>query len=262
VRVLDVRDLSYEVWRNLVKLYLGDPLTHVYLMYDLLYELENTEFYFAVEDGEVKGYLLVWRGPRNLGIHLWGKAIELLEHLPKGSEAVVHIYDEDLLKPTLERLGETASVRTFLDMVVDESDFRPYEGVNVVRLRPDDEEHVRKFIDVKKAQGRGVDESLARAMLSRFRYYGVFEDGLLASIACAYLRTKDVWIIGDVYTRPEYRGRGFAKAATSAITKDAVFSGAKALLHVASDNTPAIRVYRSLGYRVRSNKYWIFYRPA
>ncbi|MCD6278253.1 MAG: hypothetical protein J7J11_01075 [Desulfurococcales archaeon] len=53
-------------------------------------------------------------------------------------------------------------------------------------------------------------------------------------------------------------GEGTAKAVTSAITKDAVASGARALLHVREVNKPAIKVYEALGYKEISRKPWIF----
>lgn len=71
----------------------------------------------------------------------------------------------------------------------------------------------------------------------------------------------EVLPIGNVYTHPDYRGRGYAKTVTSAITGDALLSGARALLHVAEDNEPAIRVYRTLGYRTISRKPWVFFKP-
>ena len=72
---------------------------------------------------------------------------------------------------------------------------------------------------------------------------------------------NELWLIGDVFTHPNYRSRGYGKIATSAITKDAIVSGAKALLHVEEGNEPAIRVYKALGYRVIRKRPCIFYTP-
>jgi len=73
---------------------------------------------------------------------------------------------------------------------------------------------------------------------------------VLVSIACAYLKMPEVWLIGDEFTHPNHGGRGYAKTA--------VASGAKALLHVREDNKPAIKVYEALGYKEISRKQWIF----
>ncbi len=61
VRGVDGLDLG--LWRAVVRLYRGDPLTHVFLLYDLIYELDRTDAYFKVSGCEVAGYLLVWRAP-------------------------------------------------------------------------------------------------------------------------------------------------------------------------------------------------------
>jgi len=73
-----------------------------------------------------------------------------------------------------------------------------------------------------------------------------YVDGRLVSIACCYLRRLDVWVIGDVYTRPDFRGRGYAKIVTSAVTRDAINSGASVMLHVKSNNYPAIKYMRKM----------------
>ncbi len=49
---------------------------------------------------------------------------------------------------------------------------------------------------------------------------------------------------------------------TSAVTRDAVASGARALLHVSEANEPALRVYSALGYRAASRKPWVFFNPS
>ncbi|HDD33548.1 MAG TPA: GNAT family N-acetyltransferase, partial [Thermofilaceae archaeon] len=106
------------------------------------------------------------------------------------------------------------------------------------------------------------DEGEARASFQNTLSFQKIKHGQpLVSIACAYLRLPEVWVVGDVYTHPAYRGRGYAKAATSAITSDAISAGAIAMLHVAEGNEPALRVYRALGYRVTGRKPWVFYSP-
>ena len=262
MKLVRVEELRYELWRSIAELYRREPLTHAYLLYDLVYELERVEAAFAV-DRRVRGYVLIWKGARRLGVHVWGDALNLLPLIPLKEEAVIQVYDASLLEPLLKTVGEggEVQVRWYLDMVVSEEEFRPRYGPKVVRLKAGDIEHVRQYVNLKAAGGIAVEEEEAREVLGKYRYYGVFEEGRLASIACTYLRLPEVWVIGDVYTHPAYRGRGYAKAATSAITSDAISAGAIAMLHVAEGNEPALRVYRALGYRVTGRKPWVFYSP-
>ncbi len=240
------------LWKLVTRLYLSDPSTHAYLMNDLIREIDRTSVLFNTDGRSIKGYMLVWRS-RVLGIHLWGDYEPFLDMIPEG-KAVVQIWGRE--EPALVKIR--GRVERFIDMIVDERSFNPVNPDKAVRLRDDDEEHVRAFLKVKEVQGREVDEEEARDLLRRWRYYGLLEGGELLSIACAYLRMPEIWIVGDVFTVPEARGRGYAKITTSAVTRDALCSGAMAMLHVNSTNSPAIKVYRALGFRSVRTRSWIF----
>lgn len=258
-----LKELSYSLWRGVTRLYRKDPVVHVYLAYDLLYEIENTRACFEVSGGEIIGYVLAWRGPRVNGVHVWGEAESILDSVPLDRKAVVQVHKQGLVESLLERMsgGSVVELREFLTMCVDERGFTPLGAATTVRLDPGNSHHVAQFRELKLLSGVLLTTEEARRMLRKRRYYGVFADGKLVSIACAYVRMADVWVVGDVFTHPDYRGRGYAKAATSAITGDAVSSGAVAVLHVASGNKPAIRVYRALGYKVAHSTPWIVYVP-
>ena len=251
--------LNFELWRTLTKLYLSDPTTHVYLMYDLIYELDKTSVLLNVED-RVSGYVLIWRGMRSAGVHVWGEAHSLIKHIPRDVNMVIHVYSNDLFEPILNHLKGygNVSIWNYLDMIVDEASFKPYMPDRAVRLNSS---KISDFIELKKVQGRMLTFEDALKSLENWRYYGVYADDVLASIACTYVRMPEIWMIGDVYTKPEFRGRGFAKIATSAITRDAINSGAKAMLHVREDNLPAIKVYENLGYKKIRSKKWIYFTP-
>ena len=256
-------ELNFTLWKGIVKLYASDPLTHVYLLYDMVYELEHSDFYFMTSGNNIVGYLLIWRGPRVVGIHIWGEAYNLVTHIPYSSKAIVVLHDRGLLEPVarfLEPKGRV-EIREHFDMVVDEKNFRPYLPDRAARLDPGDKYHVEQFTELVKLSGWSIGGELATSLLAKRRYYGVFVEGKLVSMACTFLRMPEVWSIGNVYTHPGYRGRGYAKITTSAITRDALASGAKALLHVAVDNYPAIKVYRALGYSTVSKKTWVFFNP-
>jgi GNAT superfamily N-acetyltransferase len=261
--VRSLSELDYRLWRSIARLYAQDPLTHAYLLYDLVYEPDRTDAWFEVNEGEVAGYALVWRGPREAGVHLWGRLEDPAAYVP-GLESIIMVHSEGLLGPLLASLKGRGSARVewYLDMVADESTFRPIGAERAVRLNARDEQHVESFLRLSRARGLSLSAEEARGLLARRRYYGVFEGEELVSVACAYLRLPEVWIVGDVYTLPEHRGKGHAKTVTSAVTRDAVASGARALLHVSEANEPALRVYSALGYRAASRKPWVFFNPS
>ncbi len=257
---VSLEGLNYRLWRSIVTLYQRDPLTHLYLLYDLLYQLDKIALLLEVREGFLVSYVLSWRGWQSLGVHFWGFMEEAAQIMDFGKRMTIQVYLPYQLEQVLQLVegrGEV-EVKRFIDMVADEESFN---SCNMEIASPLGEGHLRYFLEIKREQGRVLSSATARHMLLTSKYYGVFVDGKLVSIACCYIRLPEVWLIGDVYTHPAYRGRGFAKAVVSAITRDAIASGAKALLHVEEGNKPAISVYRSLGYRLVRVRPWIFYEP-
>lgn len=55
--------------------------------------------------------------------------------------------------------------------------------------------------------------------------------------------------IGIIATKEGYRNRGYATSIVSALVKEILKISPTALIHVLSDNSPAIRAYSKVGYR-------------
>ena len=259
---VSIYDMDYEVFSIICKEYLRNPLLYAYVFYDIMYELDRTYIVFKIKDRKIIGFALLWKGMVPYGLHLYGDFEDLIGELDLDKETFIMVYSSEGLsrrsKEVFMRKGSLEDSGTYLDMVVDSEHFRPYYPEKAVRLG---REHVAEFMEVKKEQGREISVEEALKRLSKYRYYGVFFEGKLASIACAYLVTSELWIIGDVYTRKKFRGRGLAKIATSAITRDAIRCSGKAMLHVREDNKPAVKVYRKLGYRAVSKRRWYYFKP-
>ncbi|NJM41438.1 MAG: GNAT family N-acetyltransferase [Anaerolineae bacterium] len=114
-------------------------------------------------------------------------------------------------------------------------------------------------------QHDGIDDSGHR-LIHILRNYGItqswmmqgslgfvwIEDGHVlgnASIQRNATR-RDTWVIGNVATHPDHRGRGIGSAVTEACLQLAQRRGAKHVaLQVVADNVPAWRMYRTLGFQ-------------
>jgi len=81
-------------------------------------------------------------------------------------------------------------------------------------------------------------------------YYGVYQNGRLASIAGTHVVSpaEGVAVVGNVFTHPRYRGKGFAAATTGAVTAELLEHCPLVVLTVEETNDPALSVYRRLGY--------------
>ena len=144
-------------------------------------------------------------------------------------------------------------------MICTRNDFKPspLEGL-AVRLR---EEHATLYRDLELERGIEMSVGEAREILKAYTHYGVIVEDVLASIAARYVTLPYLHVVGGVFTRREYRGRGYAKAVVSALTREGVGSGALAGLHVEVGNEPALRLYRNLGYGIIRSRTWVFTHP-
>ena len=250
----------------LSKLYRFDPMPpHFFLAYDILYEPENTDIIALLDDlGNIDSYVLVWRGLGVYGIHLWGhKACELLGYVfvEKGKTIYIHLYtaNDSAIACTikwLEALGApSAEVRWYHEMVCTRELFRPSGNEDIVtRLGA---EHAELFAKFMRFRGMEIDFDTARRILASRQYHAVIINNEIASAGAICNRLPEVSIICDVYTKPGYRGRGFATAVTSSLTRAVISSESKALLYVEVGNEPAKRVYTKLGYRTTRTLPWI-----
>lgn len=85
--------------------------------------------------------------------------------------------------------------------------------------------------------------------LVKMKIYGVFVEGRLIGYAASPIQTPKAWVIEGVFTHPEFRNNGYSTFANSALTEEALRNSESATLFVRSDNLPAIRVYKKIGYR-------------
>jgi len=268
LRYIHFSSLDYNIWKALLKLYFNDPIEHVYFMYDIIYAIDKTDIYLALSNNDVIGYLLIWKGADVAGVHIWGDAEPLIRFLPTDIPMTIQVYNDDLFKLVVSHLkfkGGKVLSKPYYNMSVNEQNFKLYHSDKAIRLS---EKDLDAFIELRKIQisdiaRREINRKEALEIMIKWRYYGFYMDNKLVSIACAFVRLNEVWIIGGVFTHPDFRGRGYAKIVTSAITQNALNSGAIAFLQVREDNIPAIRAYKALGYKIIGKRNWIFYnRPT
>ena len=149
-------------------------------------------------------------------------------------------------RPAIEAAYRLERVDRMLRMAVDVASFVPVPTEGVVRLGPDDLDAV---IDLYGLASRTY---FTTDRLERELYFGLYDGDTLIAAAGTHVRSREFGVaaVGNVLTKLAYRDRGFARACTGAVTAAALREHHDVVLNVREDNTPAIAVYRRLGYRV------------
>lgn len=92
------------------------------------------------------------------------------------------------------------------------------------------------------------------------KYFGIFKNNKLVSIAGQRMQTDDFIEVSGVVTHPDFTKRGFAKQLTQHVTKDIIADGKHPILHTTKGN-PAIQLYEKLGYQLtRDMNWWYFHK--
>lgn len=157
---------------------------------------------------------------------------------------VVYLATDEKHLPAIERLYRVDPGPQMLRMYVNREMFMPFHGP-AGRLVPVD------IADINRLYGLGFSGWLPADSIGHGIYYGVRVNGRLVAAAGTHVISPEgrLAAVGNVLTHAEYRGRGFAKVTTSAVTQDLLQFCDEVVLNVRSDNPPAIAAYHALGYR-------------
>jgi len=82
------------------------------------------------------------------------------------------------------------------------------------------------------------------------RFIGIRKDGRLAAMAGERLHVDGFREVSAVCTHPDFRGRGYAGLLSRIVANRIRSEGETPFLHAYADNTAAIRLYETLGFRI------------
>lgn len=133
--------------------------------------------------------------------------------------------------PGVQMVGDAVAVRADDDLV---------------RLGPDDVPAMRALV------ARTRPGPFGPRTVEMGTYLGVVDDGRLVAMAGERLHPPGYTEISAVCTDAGYRGRGLATRLVLAVAAGVRARGEVPFLHAAADNTPAIRLYEQLGFRLRA----------
>jgi ribosomal protein S18 acetylase RimI-like enzyme len=233
--------------RELIRAFLDrDRLYAAYALADLEdRESGRARWGIARQDGEVVALVLEYGGPSPQPLFIAGRdeGIDaILREVIRPSIAYVACLPSNLA--AVERRYRLEPGPQMVRMWVDGPAFRPAEDPGIERLGAKDAGELNRLYRL------GFGSWLPPSAIHEGVYYGIRVNGRLVAAAGTHVigREARIGVVGNVLTQPEFRGRGYARATTGAVTAHLLEFCDHVVLNVRSDNPPALSAYRRLGY--------------
>jgi len=212
--------------------------------------VQHSHFFIDTSDRE-PAVVLLYRHPSFSAVGAYGSANGLwrvVNRVPVWPRTALLLVQPPALD-VFQSIYKTVSVLPTLRMSVTAEMFRPMALCPTRFLAPVDLPALNDLL------GQYADSAFTVDQL---------EDGVFAAVVDpaspsrflsvagthVWCRKHRIAAVGNVFTRPDVRGRGYAEATTSAVTGHLLGHGCDdVVLNVREVNTTAIRLYERLGYR-------------
>jgi ribosomal protein S18 acetylase RimI-like enzyme len=173
----------------------------------------------------------------------------LLEEI--GAEPEMYLSVRPEVLPLIKARYDVSAETPMWRMVLDPAALAADAPMAAARLTTADLPALQQLYADGQATGEAPD-FFSPEMVEQGIFFGVREGAALVAAAGTHLYTvaESVGTVGNVYTRPDRRGRGLAGQVTQRVTAELAQLGLRTIvLNVAQSNTAAIRVYERLGFR-------------
>lgn len=234
------------------------PVQNAWAIQDLSRFAGASKLHF-VEDGGSLTYLLISGHPSTrrgaptiiLGGRPEAAAPLITAHLP----ATPWIMREtpSTFAPLVQKAAPQAVVSRMRRMEVTRESFKPTAARYPTRkLVEDDATSLAEFFGDTSGSAHGYKYWLRDGYV-----FGAFDGDKLGAIATAIVQSAEAWVLVGIETRKDLRGKGLGSAVTAAMTAAGLERVKTVSLTVATDNAPALAVYRKLGFLEREERLWV-----
>ncbi|MBC8367792.1 GNAT family N-acetyltransferase [bacterium] len=229
---------------------LRDPARYAFYLGDLdEAEWDNSRFFAREVEGEIDELMLIYLGLSLPSVQLFGRlgslgesCLQFTPHLPEQFHLHCHNEDVSLLMKSLD-LAEGGEL------------FRMHWRGYPKELRPsvassrilgtEDLPDLCEFLRIAFPTAFFEPHQLGKALFT-----GCYLNKRL--LACAGFHVlsygEGVGVLGSIATHPDHRGRGLAASATRRLMEEVEGSIPLLALNVHVHNTPAVALYRNLGF--------------
>lgn len=170
------------------------------------------------------------------------QSLESLASLAKPGDFLAFIQaDEIPLPPGLEVVFATTGVQMVAMRAIETE-----RSSDIIPLCDGDSEEMLALAELTKpGPFRSATHTLGR-------FWGIRREGRLVAMAGERFKLPKMTEVSGVCTHPDWRGHGLAAELSKTVAASIQARGETPFLHAFSDNEGAIRLYRNLGFALRS----------
>ena len=231
-----------------------NPETQVLVLHDIRHERGRSDFYVAISDDNLEGFMVVYKGfgyfysvlieagNKNAVLEL----VKTYKHIYGDYPAIIHVLDHfaDVVKDLLN----ISSTYNYLVMALRKEAprrvFKPLEGY-ITKLKDNELRELEYSHEVGSRLKRLLEP------------YGIVVNDKIVAIGGYCAMEPEAYMICGVYVEPDYRGRGFGKAISSILVEEAFKHTDIVTLWVREDNYPAVYAYIGIGFKIIRRNTWI-----
>jgi len=204
-------------------------------------------WYGAETTGKLQAVALIFRGLEPPALFLMGDTTGLA--LIFGSllrEQNLYATCKPAHLPILEAYYAVGEVESMRRMVLEPAQFRAERRHEPEQLTPASIAEINALYDIDQSHKVWFEPY----QLEQGFFYGIREMGQLVAVAGTHLASlsEGIAAVGNVFTHPECRGRGYASACTSRVTEALINHELMVVLNVSQNNPAAARIYEHIGY--------------
>jgi ribosomal protein S18 acetylase RimI-like enzyme len=205
----------------------------------------HCQWFGAEYDGEMQALALFFTGlqpPALFTMGNTGGVATILDSALQPERAYFTCRAEHL--PVVEAYYDLDEIEHMFRMAIAPADFRCVPGPTI-KL---DLSHLDALRQLYRLGG---GDAFVPYQLRDGIYHGVEVGGQLVSVAGTHLvsPTFGVAAVGNIFTHPNHRRRGYGTACTSHVVEELLAQGLDVVLNVNRENMEAIGIYERLGFR-------------
>jgi len=203
------------------------------------------EWYAAYLNGKIISLCLCFKGFETPTQITFGNSLGISKIFEKiNIPKQMHAHFLSTHKKVLTEYYSFDKLKLMKRMAITKEFFTPVAG-SALRLTENNLSELKTFY-AKRAETFFLSDMLTLGV-----YYGIRREGTLVSVAGTHVTSSlhKIACIGNVFTLPSHRGKGYATICTSKVVEDLLLNHKDIILNVDSKNTPAIKVYKKLGFK-------------